>query len=155
MSKYLEKNEETESINSLKKEWIQNGITEDAREWAESFGKFLCSIEADVQEPQGALSTSQLRRFFGEVKRINTDFEKYQNDLVMLKPMLAYAVGRDKKTIEKELKNRTRIVQFGEELSKGIDCIRLDENKKSDFKNYVKLFEAIVAYHKFFNKKDN
>lgn len=152
MSKYLG---EKESVNGLKKEWIQEGITEDAREWTESFGKFLCSIEEDDKQPKGALSTSQLRRFFGEVKRINTDFEKYQNDLVMLKPMLAYAVGRDKKKTGNELKNKTRIVQFEEELSKGIGYIRSDKNQKSDFKNFVKLFEAIVAYHRFFSKKDN
>jgi len=155
MSEYLEKKGGKESIISLKAEWIQKGITEDAREWAESFGKFLCSIEEDYQQPKGSLSTSQLRKFFGEVKRINTDFEKYQSDLVMLKPMLAYAVGRDKKKTGTELKNKTRIVQFEEELSKGIGYIRTDKNQKLDFKNFVKLFEAIVAYHKFFSKKEN
>jgi CRISPR-associated protein Csm2 len=147
MSKYPEK--------VIQKEWIQNGITEDARAWAESFGKFLCSIEDDDKQPKGALSTSQLRKFFGEVKRIETDFEKYRQDLVMLKPMLSYAVGRDKKNKGSEFRNQTRIVQFEQELSKAIDFIRSDSSAKSDYKNFVKMFEAIVAYHKFYSKKDN
>jgi len=148
MSKYPDK--------EIQKEWIQSGISEDAREWAESFGEFLCSInEADTTFPKGALSTSQLRRFFGEVKRIDTDFGKYQKDVVMLKPMLSYAVGRDKKNVNRELKNQTRIVQFEQELSKAIGYIRNDNNAKTDYKNFVKMFEAIVAYHKFYSKKEN
>lgn len=62
----------------------------------------------------------------------------------MLKPMLAYAVGRDKK--------KTKTKEFGEEMSKGIDAIRLEDevHAKNDFKNFLKIFEAIVAYHKFY-----
>ncbi|MDR1459192.1 MAG: type III-A CRISPR-associated protein Csm2 [Bacteroidales bacterium] len=136
--------------DKLKQEWIQTGITQDATAWAESFGKFLCGeqINKDNAFPRGALTTSQLRRFFGEVKRISTDFDRNQTDLVMLKHMLAYAVGRD--IDNKTGKNKTRIKQFEEELSKGLGFIRSDNNKRLDFKNFVKLFEAIVAYHKYY-----
>jgi CRISPR type III-A-associated protein Csm2 len=65
--------------------------------------------------------------------------------------MLAYAVGRD--IDNKTGKNKTRIKQFEEELSKGLGFIRSDNNKRSDFKNFVKLFEAIVAYHKYYGGK--
>lgn len=129
--------------DKMKKDWIQNGISNEAVEWAKSFGEFL--TKKDVK---GALSTSQLRKFFGELRRIDSDFSHKKNDIIMLKPMLAYAVGRDK---DKD-KNKTKIKEFGEEISKGIDSIRLGDviHERNDFKNFLKIFEAIVAYHKFY-----
>ena len=59
------------------------------------------------------MTTGQLRKFFGEIKRIEADVEKYKADVVMLKPLLAYAVGRDKNKLEilqKELKSKSKIV---------------------------------------------
>jgi CRISPR-associated protein Csm2 len=132
----------------IKKEWIQNGISNDSIDWAESFGEFLGDNNPNIQRKP--LTTSQLRRFFGELKRIDSDFKKNQVDLPMLKPMLAYAVGRDK---NERGQNKTRIKEFEEEMTKGIDCIRNDSNKQKDFKNFIRLFEAIVAYHKYYGGK--
>lgn len=125
--------------DKMKKDWIQNGISNEAVEWAKSFGEYL--TKRDVKD---VLSTSQLRKFFGELRRIDSDFSHKKNDIIMLKPMLAYAVGRDKK--------KTKTKEFGEEMSKGIDAIRLEDevHAKNDFKNFLKIFEAIVAYHKFY-----
>ncbi|WP_075964496.1 type III-A CRISPR-associated protein Csm2 [Parabacteroides massiliensis] len=125
--------------DKMKKDWIQNGISNEAVEWAKSFGEYL--TKKDVKD---VLSTSQLRKFFGELRRIDSDFSHKKNDIIMLKPMLAYAVGRDKK--------KTKTKEFGEEMSKGIDAIRLEDevHAKNDFKNFLKIFEAIVAYHKFY-----
>jgi len=130
--------------DKLKKDWIRNGVSKEVVEWAESFGEFL----AKKEDRKGALSTSQLRKFFGELRRIDSDFEQKKNDILMLKPMLAYAVGRDG--------NKTRIKEFGNEISKGIDAIRLGDevHAKNDFKNFLKIFEAIVAYHKFYEEKN-
>lgn len=129
--------------DKMKKDWIQNGISKEAVDWANSFGEFLTRRDGVM----GALSTSQLRKFFGELRRIDSDFLHKKNDIIMLKPMLAYAVGRDG--------NKTKIKEFGDEISKGIDAIRLGEeiHAKNDFKNFLKLFEAIVAYHKFHGGK--
>lgn len=125
--------------DKMKKDWIQNGISNEAVEWAKSFGEYL--TKKDVKD---VLSTSQLRKFFGELRCIDSDFSHKKNDIIMLKPMLAYAVGRDKK--------KTKTKEFGEEMSKGIDAIRLEDevHAKNDFKNFLKIFEAIVAYHKFY-----
>ncbi|WP_165155458.1 type III-A CRISPR-associated protein Csm2 [Parabacteroides sp. ZJ-118] len=130
--------------DKMKKDWIQNGISNEAVEWAKSFGEYLTK---DVKGVKGALTTSQLRKFFGELRRIDSDFPHKKNGIIMLKPMLAYAVGRDG--------NKTRIKEFGDEISKGIDAIRLEDkvNAKSDFNNFLKIFEAIVAYHKFYGGK--
>lgn len=128
----------------LEKKWIQDGITKETVDWAEEFGKYLAA-EKDDKEP---LTTSQLRRFFGELKRIDSDFKSNKVDLPMLKPMLAYAVGRDKKNG----KTKTRIDDFYDEMSRGLEGIREtnDGPEEKDFKHFVKLVESIVAYHKFY-----
>lgn len=138
----------------LEKSWVINGITPDIVKWTESFGKYLCAYEE--QNPQKkALTTGQLRKFFGEVKRIDADVLKHKTEIPMLKPLLAYAVGRDK---NKKGLNKTRIEEFGKELSKAVDAIRWSENDdvlKSDYKNFVQIFESIVAYHKYYGGQEN
>lgn len=127
----------------IKQEWIRNGITEDAIDQISSFGKSL-SGNSEGKKP---LTTSQLRKFFGELRRIDADFDKKYQDVLMLRPMLAYAVGREK--------TESKLKDFGDTLSKGIKHIRLDDkvHRKTDFKNFLKLFEAIVAYHKYHGGK--
>lgn len=80
----------------IKPEWITQGIDNDAIEWARTFGEYL----AKTPKP---MTTSQLRRFFGEVKRIDADFETNKQSVSMLRPMLAYAAGRD---------NGTKLIDF-------------------------------------------
>jgi len=95
------------------------------REW----GHFLADGKDSVK-------TSQLRKFFGAVKKIQADFDNSKGDIVLLNPKLAYAVGRNQKSKIKDL--------YGV-LSPLIEKIGEDKKK---FKNFVNVFEAIVAYHK-------
>lgn len=140
----------------LRREWIQEKITDDAVEWAKSFGEFL---QSDDSRNRGSkpLTTSQIRKFFGELKRIQADPEKYQEEIPMLKAKLAYAVGRDaqvrfdRQTRTEALTYKTKIKEFYEELETGIDYIR--EADKDDLVRFVKLVESIVAYHKFYGGK--
>ena len=135
----------------LKKEWIYSEITPEIAEWSESFGKFLCAYDEPkpIKKP---LTTGQLRKFFGEVKRIESNVEKNKEDIVMLKPLLAYAVGRDKNNSGK---NKTRIEEFAKEVTTAVDAVINGKNLKSDFKTFVKLLESIVAYHKYYGGKEN
>lgn len=141
----------------MNKDWVLKGISKDVVEWAKSFGAYLVNKQQNengtieiINSEKKELSTSQLRKFFGELRRIDSDFSRKKNDIVMLKPMLAYAVGRDRD--KKNNKNKTRIKEFEEEMSIGIEAIRLGDevHEKNDFKNFLKIFEAIVAYHKFY-----
>ncbi len=97
----------------------------------------------------GRMKTSQLRKFFGEIKAIErklTGGENWKNvetEFYQLKPRLAFAFGR--KLIPDEFYNVTRIA-----LNK-ID-VGTDIEKKDNFKMMVRFLEAIVAYHKFRNK---
>lgn len=136
-------------IQKLERTWIQNGITPEIVEWTKSFGEHLCSSDGGTRP----LTTGQIRKFFGEVRRIDSDVIRHKDDIPMLKPMLAYAVGRDKND---RGQNKTKIKEFVEELIKALDAIRYGESDKiiRDYKNFVKLFESLVAYHKYFGGKD-
>ena len=131
----------------LKQEWIQNEIDDCTIEWAKSFGEYLTTQSDNLK----GLTTSQIRKFFGELKRIQADPIKYSADIPLLKAKLAYAVGRDK---DKRGHSKTKIVKFYEELEKGINLIR-DDYKINDFNRFIKIVESIVAYHKFYGGKDN
>ena len=51
--------------------------------------------------------------------------------------------------------NKTHIKEFAEEVEKGIDAVLNGKNLKSDFNNFVKIIEAIVAYHKYYGGQEN
>lgn len=130
----------------LNPKWIKEEITDEAVRWAKSFGEYLTTTSEDLK----GLTTSQIRKFFGELKRIQADPEKYREDIPLLKAKLAYAVGRDKKN---NGKSNSKIIKFYEELEKGINAIRKNETK--DLTRFIKLVESIVAYHKYFGGKDS
>ncbi len=79
------------------------------------------------------LKTSQIRKVYGAVKKIQMSEEFNQNELIMLKPKLAYAAAR--KSEVEDLKNT---------LTQAINHV--DNSDK--FKNFVDFFEAILAYHR-------
>ncbi len=132
----------------LEKSWVQNDINDDVIKWSESFGKFLQSKSNDTKP----LTTSQIRKFFGELKRIQASPEKFKDDVPLLKAKLAYAVGRD---YDKSGRSKSKIKEFYDELSVGIDSIRAGEDRVKDLIRFVKIVESIVAYHKYFGGKDN
>lgn len=129
----------------IKPEWITQGIDNDAIEWARTFGEYL-SPEGKNNSNHKPMTTSQLRRFFGEVKRIDADFETNKQSVSMLRPMLAYAAGKD---------SGTKLSDFQKIIDPAIEQVDKaeDSQKRTYFKNFVNLFEAIVAYHKFYGGK--
>lgn len=133
----------------FKKEWITQGITQQTVDWANDFGKELAIPSQDYKE-KAPLTTAQLRRFFGEVKRIEMNVTGNKTDILMLKPMLAYAVGRDGSNGKK-----TRIDKLAKVLFEAISAIRVNEEDhiENDYSNFVNVFEAIVAYHKYYGGK--
>lgn len=134
----------------LDPKWVHSPITKEVVEWCNSFGQYL-SPQSIASQQRKPMTTSQLRKFFGEVKRIEMQSELSASDIAMLNPLLAYAVGRDK---DNSGRNKTRIFEFFEEMSKAISAIRTD-NLKADYDNFIQIFEAIVAYHKYYGGKEN
>jgi len=161
---------------NVKLEWL-NEITSETIIWCEKFGHFLADeFERDStngkllaqfndrnkkKDDDGQfyrtgnkiLSTSQLRKFFGELRRIENEnklnFKKLEDDftdtdLLLLKPKLAYQVGREKE-------QNAKIKNFYSQVSLLIDGVKTHKN----FTNMIKIVEAIVAYHKEVEPKKN
>ncbi len=149
----------------IKVEYIRDGITEETVKFAERLGKHLAKDgkhyetrfnsnekkEKSVPVEESKLTTSQLRKFFGEVKRQQMMGYK-ESSFVLLKPKLAYAVGR-----VKDGKKYYKIQDLYNVLANAIDVVvsAETEDKEKAFKNFISIFEAIVAYHKAHIEKDN
>lgn len=145
-------------INEFKSSWIREGITPEAISFAESFGKKLASNskrkekrfnprerkEYEVEIEESKLTTSQLRKFFGEIKRQQIKGYK-ESTFILLKPKLAYAVGR-----ANDGKKYYKIEDLYNVLSLAIDIVASPEteDKEKAFHNFIDFFEAVVAYHK-------
>lgn len=130
----------------IPKEEIQNKVTDVTVQFAENFGKYLAVDDYD-SEP---LTTSQLRKFFGEVKRQQM-MGYNETEFTMLKPKLAYAVGRAKQNGKKN--KAQKIEDFFVVITDAIEKVLSSPDRPKAFKNFITAFEAIVAYHKAAEKK--
>jgi len=120
--------------------WITNGPDNEILTEIDDFGN---SIRVDV-------TRAQIRQIFSKMKNIeakgakNSEFVSQRSEFLMLKPLIAYAAGRQSKN--KGL-NELKIV-----LTEAIDCVAKakDDNDewKKRFRNFCKMFEAIFAYHR-------
>ena len=79
------------------------------------------------------LKTAQIRKVYGAVKRIQMSKEFNRNELIMLKPKLAYAAAR-----------KSEVEDLKDTLTQAIN--QVDNQQK--FKIFVDFFEAILAYHR-------
>lgn len=115
-------------------EWITNEASRDAVEYAEEMGKFMANK---------GLTNSKIRSIYGEIKRIQMGgFENEKSSFCLLKPKVAYALGRDDKN--EGLKLFKKIFDKASEL--------VDNQKK--YQNFCNLIEAILAYHKAYGGRD-
>ena len=87
------------------------------------------------------LKTSQIRKVYGAVKKIQMSDEFHRNDLIMLKPKLAYAAAR----------NDEEVTDLKDALTQAIDRVGDDPQR---FKNFVDFFEATLAYHRAAGGRD-
>jgi CRISPR-associated protein Csm2 len=94
---------------------------------------------------------TQLRKFFSEIKNIKADLQKANPDdtnrnigvrLIAIIPKLAYSQGRG--LIDEE---------FYVFMKKLIQNLRNELNKEN-FKKFDQIFEAIIAYHRYYNPKE-
>ena len=94
------------------------------------------------------LNTTQLRKFFDEVKNIeyklqeSDDWAPIEAELWKLVPSIKYAAGRG-----------TMPKVFANFVSKAVERISEASNSKQMFLNFERVFESIVAYHKYHGGK--
>jgi CRISPR-associated protein Csm2 len=135
------------NISDFKKEWITHSIDEKTVDFAEWFGKYLCDIQPqDGRLGRMAMTTTQIRNVFGEVKRIQA--KEYQNEkssFFLLRPKMAYAEAR-----VKAKSGKSRI----EDFRKVMENAHLAVANETHFQNFVDFFEAILAYHKAAGGRD-
>lgn len=154
----------------FKNTWIKEKIDENCIKFMEDFGLFLCdkiSInkhtgreEISDRAGEDALTTSQIRNVFGEIKRIemklggNSDdaaqkiWDELKPSFLLLKPKLAYNTARVTQKSSKSKYNR--IVQLK-------DVLFLAHSEVKDVKqfyNFSQFMEGILAFHKAYGGKD-
>ncbi|MBW6480336.1 MAG: type III-A CRISPR-associated protein Csm2 [Bacteroidales bacterium] len=93
------------------------------------------------------LKTNQVRNFFSAVLSIKNKVELMGNDfkfneieteLILLKPKLAYAAGR-----------QTSVRPFKEFVDEALEALIKAKDKKKALENFFSLVESFVAYHKY------
>lgn len=99
-----------------------------------------------LQFTRDKLKTNQIRNFYSAITRMRADYEvngltrENQNQLIMLKPKLAYAAGRQTAV-------RANFYPF---MKTAIESIETAGDRKSlALENFFLLVESVVAYHKF------
>lgn len=103
--------------------------------------EMLVSDAMNIAKQITELKTAQIRRLFGEVKRMQMDFERgsFSRDrVVLLKPKLAYAVSRKREIEPLKRALETCINKISTDREQGL----------KDFETFVNFFEAVLAYHK-------
>lgn len=101
-----------------------------------------------LQFTRDKLKTNQIRNFYSAITRMRADYEqaeegkgydRVKNQLIMLKPKLAYAAGRQTAV-------RANFYPF---MTSAIQSIEQASNKAKSIENFFLLVESVVAYHKF------
>lgn len=106
----------------------------------------LAEKYAEVFVRQDRLKTHQLRNVFSSIERMRTiyktrkTYQSIENELVLLKPKIAYAAGRQK----------TVRYNFFPFVKGAIDGVVQAEDKEKALANFFALMESVVGYHKFF-----
>lgn len=101
-----------------------------------------------LQFTRDKLKTNQIRNFYSAITRMRADYEqaeegkgydKVKNQLIMLKPKLAYAAGRQTAV-------RANFYPF---MTTAIGSIEQAGDKAGCLEKFFLLVESVVAYHKF------
>ena len=115
--------------------WIENGADEALPDYAEFIGKAMADNK---------LTSSKIRSVYGEIKRIQMgEFAKEKASFYLLRPKVAYAVGRDKENIGLQL--------FKLVFDKSAKCVK----DRDTFLHFANFMEAVLAYHRAYVKKND
>lgn len=114
--------------------WITDKASSAMIDYTEEVGMFMA---------KNGLTNSKIRSIYGEIKRIQMgSFEKERSSFYLLKPKVAYALGRDDKN---EGLRMFKLV---------FDCSSKHVSDQKSYLNFCNFIEAILAYHKANGGKD-
>lgn len=109
--------------------WILQGADADMTQFAEATAKSLSQ-----------LSKTQFRNIYGEIKRIQSNYESNNQAIPLLKPKVAYMYARA------EVRMRPFIMNFKKVFDAAVDHV----SDKATYDNFCSLMEAILAYHRYY-----
>lgn len=135
--------------NLFNPEWITEGVTEETINFLRCAGDYMAPMK---KEDKQALTNSQIRNVYGELKRIQMKgFSESQSEFLLLKPKVAYAAKR-----KSDRETETGMELFKKIFDKSYDAVSQikDKDKKEQaFKNMCSVMEGLIAYHKYYGGK--
>lgn len=120
-------------VNEINKKGFFQIPIEDLVSSGEAMGLYL-SYEIKI---------NKIRRFLDRLRRIEVSKEYDPQSVILLRPQLAYAVGRSDRE-EKEFMKRFQ--EFLDPVLKAMS----ESNEKGLFDKGLKLMETIIAYHRYY-----
>lgn len=135
----------------FKTEWVSNAADEELISFSEAAGKYMAPMDKFKKEDKQALSKSQIRNVFGEIKRIQQKgicLQESYTSFLILKPKVAYANGRNKSMGMELFK---WIFDEGWEV---VNQCKDNSRKQIVYNNFCNVLESILAYHKAYGGKD-
>ncbi len=111
--------------------WIKDGADADMIKFAEA-------TALKIQK----LNRTQFRNIYGEIKRIQSNYDNNVSAVYLLKPKVAYACGRADKW------QRPMLLSFKDVFDIAIDEVA----DKTTYNNFCNFMEAILAYHRCFSE---
>lgn len=115
--------------------------------------------QADAFVNKDRLKTHQLRNIFSAIEKMRTLYKRIQRvkepekrqpliddlgmQLVLLKPKIAYAAG----------KQRSVRYTFFPFVQGAVDAVEKSKDKDKAYQNFFALMESVVGYHKYFESR--
>ena len=154
-------------VTELKKEWIEKGLTDSkGLDYLDKFGLALCD-KGQSNDKLGfdAMTTSQVRNIFTEIKRLQAKLEqgkttqeadkdkaawqRIQVEFNLLRPKVAYNAAR-----ELAKRRNSKIKLFRDVFDKAHNVVNEADTPIQAFKHFCQFFEAVIAYHKVHGGRD-
>ncbi|MEM9886820.1 MAG: type III-A CRISPR-associated protein Csm2 [Bacteroidota bacterium] len=115
---------------------------------AESYKNLIETARSKAEQfHKDGLKTNQIRNFYSEIDKLRALYRKSEDNaeeivgrLILLKPKLAYAAGRQRAV-------RKNFYPF---MEKRIDEVVDANDKKEAIETFFTWIESIVGYHKFY-----
>ena len=145
-------------VKEFQEGWITQGIDREGVDYLENLGYLLCDKDnAKYKDQAGfnAMTVSQIRNIFGEIKRIvailpgqaGTVDHELQMEFLLLRPKIAYNTAR---VMAKSRKSRVQDFKSVLEIAHRA----VDPSSPKHIRNFSQFVEGIVAYHKVYGGKE-
>ncbi len=121
-------------------------------QWLQKFDREAIEFANEQGEMLRSVPSSQIRKIFGTLRELELQLRSGHSDseweakLLMMKPRVAYLAGRHQSV---------RNAKLHLLVSSAVDLIvkAPDSQQQKMFLNFVRLFEAILAYFKYYGGK--